>query len=220
MPKTPTPSAAIDALDSKLAELEARSAQLRTDQGEAKRRHEAARAHLVTLKSHQLAGENVTAELAAAEKAEAEARAEALAAAGRDWAAEAEAIDGAARQVTRQRAEAVTANAVPLIDELVPEADEAATRIIDAAAEMEAAILTHERIMRKAEVVLQHLQWYDRRRDIPARGDEFVDLRRVLDRLQRTGVPWPLPDLTKPPIKLLSLSEADRAAWVAPGKAA
>lgn len=220
MPKTPTPSAAIDALDSKLAELEARSAQLRTDQGEAKRRHEVARGHLVTLKSHKLAGENVTAELATAEKAEAEARAEALAAADRDWAAEAAAIDGATRQVTRQRAEAVAANAVPLIDELVPEAEAANARIIEAAAELTAALGAHQNVMGRAEQVLHHLDWYDPRRDIPATGEEFTDLRRGLELLQREGVPWPLPDLSKPPHKLQYLGAADQAAWTPPARAA
>jgi colicin import membrane protein len=220
MPKTTTPSADLAALDAKLAELKASSRTLAAERGGAKRRHENARAQVVTLQSHQLAGENVTAELATAEKAEAEARAEALAEADRDWAGEAQAIDGAIRRVTSQRAQALATNAAPLIEELVPEANAAATRIIDAAADLSAALGAHESVMSQAEQVLHHLDFYDRRKDIPADGDEFVALRRALDILKREGVPWPLPDLTTPPHKLQFLGAEDQAAWTPPAKAA
>lgn len=220
MSKTATPSAALATLDAKIAELEASSRNLAAERDGAKRRHEVARAHLVTLKSHKLAGENVTAELAKAEKAEAQTRADALAAQDRDWAGEIAAIDGAIRQVTNQRAQAVAANAAPLIDELVPEAQAAAERITDAATELKAAISAHQAALNQGGQVLGHLDHYDRRRDVPARGDEFVKLLGLLDVLELNGVPWPLPDLTKPPHKLQYLSAEDQAAWTPPAKAA
>lgn len=213
-----TPTETLAALDAKLIELEQESRRLEVERDEPKRRHDTARAHVVTLRSHKLAGEDVTAELAKAEKAEAKARGEAQEAADRDWAGELAAVDAAVRKVQAQRAQAIAANAVPLIDELAPEAEQVNGRIIELAEQLEATITSHSRLLRKAEAVLLHLDWYDPK-DIPARGDEFTDLSRALDQLQGAGVPWPLPDLRKPPLKLQYLGTADQEAWTPPAGA-
>jgi len=216
---TATPTDEIAALDARLGELDQESRRLGADRDGAKHRHQAARSHVVTIRSFKLAGEDVTDELAKAEKAEAKARAEAQEAADRDWDAELAAVDGATRKVQAQRAQAIATNAVPLVDELVPGAEQVNARILDLAEQLEAAITTHGHLLRKAEAVLHHLDFYDPRRDIPCRGDEFADLSRALDRLQHAGAPWPLPDLRRPPFKLQSLGTADQEAWTPPAGA-
>lgn len=138
----------------------------------------------------------------------------------RDWAGERQVLEQAIRLIDAERERHLASQAAPLVDEMVPRATENAEEIMEALESLQRLFVEHGQIRSRAEQVIRHLDFYDQRRDIPADTDQFQPLLREINQLTGSGIGWPLPDLRKPPFKLLFHSDEDQAAWQPPAEQA
>jgi outer membrane murein-binding lipoprotein Lpp len=212
-------SSEIDTLESKIAALESKLADLPGRQRAPQDVFTAARARVIELDMHRQAGDHVAAEHAAAVKQRTRAAEEAEAAAAHDWAAERQALEGAIRRLRQKHSAAVGAQIVPLIDALGPEATELNQRLTDALDTVQRLCGDHDRLMRRAEAILGHGEWWSRP-DIPARPDQFVPLLREVDAVASEGIGWPLPNPGKLPFRLLGQNASTLAGAGWPEEAA